>query len=307
MAVERFGLVMTVLVLGACASVGSRPVAEMDAALEGEFSWAEALPPGARLSIRNVQGPIEVRGADGPEAVVRAEGVARGSGSRFRVQLVRDGRDVTVCIVYSEDDVCEFEAEWGYRRADARPAEQVRIVVQLPERVDVRVRSDHGEVTVRDASGNVEAVSGFGRVHVVSATGTVYASTGSGAVQVDHARGPVYATAGNGNIRVSSAAGPVDANTGNGTIDVELGARDIGRAMSLSAGNGSVVLRLRQDFSGLIDASTGYGRVTSDFPLEGVTPYPTQRHVRGLISTGGQPIYLSTGHGDIRIVRAGNR
>lgn len=303
MAATRSIPLLTALALAACAAPAVRAVPEMDAGLDREFHWTEELSPGAWLSIRNTQGPIEVRGTAGRRATVRAEGDGPASGSAFRIQVVRDGREITLCAVTSDGDACTFDAPWRYRPVGERPAERVRFTVALPEGVHLRARSDNGEVTVRDAGGDVEVVSGFGRVHVASAAGAVLAASGSGEVRVDGAVEAVTATTGNGNIRVSSAAGPIDVNTGNGDVEVELGSARAARRMSLSTGNGSIVLWLPRDFAGTVDASTGHGRVASDFPLAGVEQFPTQRHVRGSIGSGGHEIFLSTGRGDIRMRR----
>lgn len=282
-----------------CAVPVERGRRMQDVVLE-DLDWSEMLPPGSWLRIRNFQGPIEVQGTRG-SAVVRVEPLPAGrDDSTFPLRVVRDKSSVTVCAVLPGED-CSVEAPWRYRPAGERPRTRNRLVVRVPEGVHVHARADMGDATVRDIQGDVVVASGFGSVRLTSISGSIHVGAGSGNVHVDRAEGRVVATTGNGNIRVASVSGPIEVNTGNGNIDAELRSIRAPEDMHLSSGNGSIVLWLPGGYQGAIDASTGYGRFSSEFTLAGVARTPGQRHVRGTIGSGGRSIFVSTGRGDIQI------
>jgi DUF4097 and DUF4098 domain-containing protein YvlB len=131
----------------------------------------------------------------------------------------------------------------------------------------------------------------------------VKASTGNGRVTVQDARGSVDASTGNGDIRVITSSGPVSANTGNGEIDVSIGKLDRSPDMSFSTGNGRVTLNLPEGFGAEVDASTGGGTISSDFPVQMRGGRMDRTRLRGTLGGGGGRLSIISGNGDVEIRR----
>lgn len=148
---------------------------------------------------------------------------------------------------------------------------------------DVVASTGNGDVRILGTSGTVRASSGNGALEIDGASGPVEASTGNGRIEARTASGPVSATTGNGRIVVEMASiagdGDLEFRTGSGEIelilpdgiDAELVSQlgngtvssdfplmlegrmnqrnframlgDGGRRISVSSGNGDLVLR----------------------------------------------------------------
>src|SRR4051812_5959177 len=93
------------------------------------FTWSKRLPDGARLSIRNLNGPIEVRPSSGDRvevrAVIRIESRGKASDVTFDVRE-RAADDVEICTVYQGKSDCDPSNDWEDIRVS------VRYVVEIP-------------------------------------------------------------------------------------------------------------------------------------------------------------------------------
>jgi DUF4097 and DUF4098 domain-containing protein YvlB len=72
--------------------------------------------------------------------------------------------------------------------------------------------------------------------------------------------------------------------------------------MEFRTGNGEVRVEVPEGFTAVIDASMGHGRFSSDFPITLEGRFSPQR-LRGTIGSGGRRVRLSSGNGDIEIVK----
>ena len=268
------------------------------------YTWRGTVPANGTFTLKNHNGPVDVRPASGGAVELRAvkrvyrDGDVRDVG--FEVRTSSNG-DVTICSSLSEDDGCEGNGrrrngDWYQRREVS-----VAMTVLVPRGVRVKVSTGNGALTVEDAGSDVEASSGNGRVRVAGTQGSVRVSTGNGEVEVRDAKGPVHVSTGNGDVEVATSEGPVEVRSGNGDIDVRMAALRAKEDMSFHTGSGSVTLTLPANYSGELDASTGNGTIRSDFDLK-VKGQLSPRHIRATIGDGGPTLRMSTGNGrfDIR-------
>ena len=274
------------------------------------YTWRGTLPTGAQLTIRNFNGPIDVRAAQGSTAELRAEKrTGRGGLSiqdiAFDLQTSSNG-DVNICATVSRADYCGDRGgsynggdDWGDRIGHTR----VVMTVLLPRGARLKVSTGNGELTVNGVGGDVQASTGNGAVHIDGTEGTVKASTGNGDVDVRNARSAVKVSTGNGRVNVSTSDGPVEVHTGNGSIDVQMSQLKARDDMSFSTGNGSVRVKLPAGYNGELDASTGSGSIDSDFELK-VQGRLDPRRVRATIGTGGPRLKLSSGSGRLEILKS---
>jgi DUF4097 and DUF4098 domain-containing protein YvlB len=271
------------------------------------YTWRGPLPAKALLTIRNYNGPIDVRPASGSSAEVRAEKrTGRGGGSiedvAFEVQTGSNG-DVTVCAVFRDHNPCDSERrrydddddDRGYRRYVT-----VAITVLLPRGTQVKAVTGNGAISIERVGGDVQATTGNGRVRVDGSEGSVHVTTGNGDVSVSGAKESVRVTTGNGRVSVVTGEGPVDARSGNGDIDVSMSSLRAKEDMAFHTGSGEVRVTLPAGYNGELDASTGNGELRSDFDLK-IQGRMNPRHVRATIGDGGPLLRLTTGNGRLEV------
>ena len=296
------GLSVSALVLPALAT-GQTPVGRTDSI----YTWRGAMRPGAMLTVRNFNGPIDVRPADGTSAEVRAEKRTRGGNIQdvaFDVVTSSNG-DVTLCATYRDRDPCDSERshrsnDWD---DDDRHSVSVTMTVRVPRGTEVRVGTGNGAVSVQQVRGPVQASTGNGRVEVTGTEGTVQVRTGNGDVAVRDAKAAVHVSTGNGRVTVATTEGPVDVRTGNGDIDVRMTTVRAADDMQFHTGSGEVRVTLPASFNGELDASTGNGEVESDFDLK-VRGRLDPRRVRATIGTGGPLLRLTAGNGRVELLKS---
>lgn len=270
------------------------------------FTWRGALPAGALLTVRNHNGPIEVRPASGSQVELRAEKRARyGNLTDVAFDISTGSRgDVTICSTFRGNDPCDDEDRRAWNSDDDwRRGVTVAMTLLVPRGAQVRVATGNGAVSVEGVGGEVSASTGNGRVSVLNTDGAVRVSTGNGDVEVREAKGAVRVSTGNGRVAVSTAQGPVEAHSGNGNIDVRMTALKPSEDMTFSTGSGDVRVTLPPDYNGELDANTGNGTISSDFDLK-LEGRMSPRRVRATIGTGGARLRLVTGNGGLELRKA---
>ena len=300
-------LFLRVLPLAAVAvlSLAAAPAGAQGVTARGDsaFAWTGRIPAGARLTIHSPHGAIEVTAASGESAEVRAVKRGRGDFDEVAFRTVREGNDVVICVVHDDEDDCGSDGvERGGRRR-VRDTPRTDFTVRLPRGVHIEANSGNGDVSVVGATADVGVHSGNGEVRVGAGANEVDATTGNGEVEVEEARGPVTARSGNGDVHVRTAAGPVSATTGNGEVVARMSSIRGEGDMEFRTGNGEVRVEVPEGFAAVIDASMGHGRFSSDFPITLEGRFSPQR-LRGTIGSGGRRVRLSSGNGDIEIVKA---
>lgn len=266
------------------------------------FAWRGPLEAGALLTVRNRNGPIDVRPATGNEVELRAEKRARYGNLTdvaFDVGTSRGG-DVTICSTFRDNDPCDEGRRSWNDGDDWRRDVTVAMTVLVPRGAQVRVSTGNGAVSVERVGGEVSASTGNGRVNVLNTDGAVRVSTGNGDVQVREVKGAVRVSTGNGRVNVTTAQGPVEARSGNGDIDVRMTAVRPSEDMTFSTGSGDVRVTLPADYGGELDASTGNGSISSDFDLK-LEGRMNPRRVRATIGAGGARLRLATGNGGLEL------
>jgi hypothetical protein len=263
------------------------------------FKWSRQLPPGARFSVRNFNGAIEIRPGATEQvevrAIVRTDSRAIAKDFTFDVQD-RAADDVEICTINRGMNACIPDDSWS----DDQPS--VQFIIDVPRGLRLRATTGNGDVIVMQAVSDVDVKSGNGDVVVRESSGGASVSSGNGDVTIALANGPVRATSGNGNVMVNTWLGPVTATSGNGDVDVRMiSVRSGSDSMSISSGNGSVKVTLPGDYNGQIDASTGHDGIKTDFDVRTRTRDSKSR-LRGSIGSGNGPlIKVHSGNGRVEI------
>jgi hypothetical protein len=229
------------------------------------------------LYLKAGDGHVRVVSSDSPEIVVR---------------VTTDGYRL------SADEVTVEESQMG---------NNVRVVVRVPRRLRVcigfcgekRIQID---VTVPRRS-NLDLRTDDGNISVSHIAGDFQLHTGDGNMELHNLEGSLLASSGDGHINADGRFDRLDLSSGDGRIEAEAerGSR-IGSTWRLHSGDGSITLRLPEDFSAELDATTGDGSVDIDFPITSEGRMRESR-VHGRLNGGGGLLNLHTGDGSIRIAR----
>ncbi len=275
---------------------------------ESTHTVSERLSAGDRLRVATPNGEVTISESSGSEVEVRIEKTTeRGSSiSDIGVIVRRVSGGLVVCAVYNDDDECDMERGYQHagrgRRGWQNSRTHARLIVRVPAGVSLRASTGNGDMSVSGAVSEVNASSGNGQVRITGTAGKVTAHTGNGRVTVEGARGSVEANTGNGDVRVSTSSGPVSVSSGNGDIDVSMDRLERSSAMSFTTGNGRISLLVPEGFGAEVNGSTGSGKIFTDFPIQLVGSI-NPRRIRGTLGSGGEPLEVRTGNGDVEIRR----
>jgi hypothetical protein len=235
------------------------------------FTWSERMRDGSWLRVKNLNGPITVTASDGDVAEVRGEkSWRRGDPEEVRIEVIRDGDNVTICALWNEDAWCDQDdyRHEGRGRGDQSNDVSVEFTVRLPRGVNVNVATVNGGVDVNGADAAVEA-------HTV-----------------------------NGRVDASSSGGPVRAATVNGSVFATIGSLEGSGDLSFSTVNGSVTVEVPSSLDADIEMSTVNGHLRTEFPIT-VSGRVDPHHLRATIGRGGRRLHLKTVNGGIELRKRG--
>jgi DUF4097 and DUF4098 domain-containing protein YvlB len=193
--------------------------------------------------------------------------------------------------------------------------------ITVPADTRLKVESGSGNQTVRGIKGGASVHAGSGDLRLDDIGGPVHADTGSGNIQGSGLAEAFEARAGSGDITVDLRGnGFVRAHTGsgnvelrgiNGGLDADTGSGDVtadgkqGGDWTIRTGSGGVTVRLPQNASYELDASTSSGTLTVNDPVttttQGAVSEGNRHHIAGKVRNGGPMLRVSTGSGDVRI------
>ncbi|MGC9991829.1 MAG: DUF4097 family beta strand repeat-containing protein [Candidatus Cybelea sp.] len=146
------------------------------------------------------------------------------------------------------------------------PRPLAALLVRVPDRVDLVIDSQRGDVSVTDISGNARIVAGNGNVTLML---------------------PGYA----------------QAAVGQGNLKVTMGASDWPGTLHFSTQNGDVELRVRATVGFTVHLHTDDGALFTDFGLSGVSSGHSET-IDGSVNGGGaRRIDVETGSGGIQLLR----
>ena len=247
----------------------SRSLAAQEKAEREAFTWAGKIPEGRWITVRNLNGTVEVeRGTSDKVEVTATRHTRRGDPDYVRFEVRKYGpndQDVLICALWGDNSACD---EDSYRsRGDRRDRQNevwVEFRVRVPKGVKIGAHSVNGEVRVSDVAAEVDAESV------------------------------------NGSVVVSTVSGPVNARTVNGSVRASMGKFDLNSDLRFSSVNGSVVAEFASDIDAELDLSTVNGRFLTDFPVT-ISGRIDPRRLRATLGKGGPRIRLSTVNGNVEI------
>ena len=192
--------------------------------------------------------------------------------------------------------------------------------ITAPPDTKVRTKSGSGDQTVDGMQAGVEVETGSGDVRFRDVSGEMRVHTGSGNIEARNASGPLEARAGSGDItleekakgdvRIETGSGNVEAHGVNGGLSASTGSGDVrvegipANSWTIKTGSGNAELRLPQDASFDLDASSSSGNLEVNHPVTTTVQgrvTDSRKSVRGKVRNGGPEVTVHTGSGNIRI------
>lgn len=177
----------------------------------------------------------------------------------------------------------------------------VRVELSLPREADFDISTGDGSVTSQAFHGQLRISTGDGSIEADGLTGQVRLHSGDGHIHGSGFDGELRADSGDGRIEVAGRFDTLSLESGDGSVTAEvLSGSKIANDWSLRSGDGSVTLRLPDGLNADLDAHTGDGHISLDFPVttSGVISGTT---IHGKIGAGGPPLLVHTGDGSIHI------
>lgn len=163
---------------------------------------------------------------------------------------------------------------------------KVEIDLEVPSGSRLDLHTGFGDIRGENLSAQARVDTGFGGIHFPEFTGDLNGETGFGDITAD---GRFHA------LELKTGFGSVRAEADSGS--------QIHNDWRLESGFGDVALRVPSDLNANIDASSGFGHVSTDVPLN-VTETSSHSELRGQLGKGGSSVELNTGFGSIHLGRS---
>ena len=225
-----------------------------------EWTRISTIAPGGTVEVVNLNGPIVVEAASGPQVEIRATRVAKAKSDA-------DARELLRTVEIQETVAADRVAVRTVRgRGNVSRSVHVEYRVRVPPGIRVSVKTDGGGIGLYDVNATVAATITNGGVRGTNVSGAVSARIVNGGILLDmaHVAGPVDLQTVNGSIRLDippDVNAAVDAHAVNGNVamgdglKVETSSRSRtriagtvnggGPLISVSAVNGGIRLRVR--------------------------------------------------------------
>jgi DUF4097 and DUF4098 domain-containing protein YvlB len=246
-----------------------------------------------QLTVNADDGDISVDTGDSKEVQARVETVGW--------HISDDGVRV---IATQEGDHINLQVKLPSQRFSISFRRSISIELRVPRSAELDLRTGDGNITTHAVDGSLRADTGDGNINVGAANGDIHLRTGDGNITGEELAGALTADTGDGNIRLEGRFHVADVRTGDGNVEVTaLPGSRLASAWKLSTGDGNVVLRLPDGVGADLDAHTGDGSVTLDFPVT-ISGRSEESRVRGPMNGGGPQLIVSSGDGNIRITKS---
>jgi DUF4097 and DUF4098 domain-containing protein YvlB len=248
--------------------------------------------PDLRLDTND--GHIKVVSADVKEIKVNLTAEGWQIGNDVKITETQNGNNVDLQIRVPQ------QLSWHFFNIGRKA---LFVEVRVPRNANMDLHTGDGDVILQDVSGRIRVDTGDGRITSQGLNGEIRMHTGDGRIEGTGLNGTLDADTGDGSIFVVGRFAALQLKSGDGNIEVaaEAGSRS-SDGWSIYTGDGKIRLRLPQDFGAELDARTGDGRVTVDFPVTSSGSLDSS-HMKGKLGSGGGMLQIRTGDGSIYLER----
>lgn len=243
-----------------------------------------------QLTVSADDGDIRIDTGDSKEVQARVE-TAGWRISDDEVRIIAD----------KEGDHLNLQVKVPSRRSGIFFRRSISIELTIPRAAELDLSTGDGNISTHAIDGSLRVETGDGNINVGPANGEIRLHTGDGNITGEELAGALAAQTGDGNIRVAGRFHLLDVRTGDGNVTVTAASGSaLSSAWKLNTGDGDVVLRLPDGVGADLDAHTGDGSVSTDFPVS-VSGRSRGSTIRGPMNGGGPQLVIRSGDGNIRI------
>ena len=232
------------------------------------FEWKGEMQPGQTLEIWNINGSIKAEAAVGSEAEISVQIIGtKPDPSSILIDVAQYSGGILACTIYkglSSPEYC------------------------LPG-LEPSLNLNNSNIRVEYS---IKAPAGVKLV----------AKTVNGRITADLPASEIVANAVNGQMAVSTGM-PVTANLVNGTILASLEGENWTGARVLHTVNGSIDGEVPQTIDADVKASTVFGFITTDFPIQVQRGF-VGSSLKGSVNGGGPKLEMTTVNGSIHLRKA---
>jgi Putative adhesin len=233
--------------------------------------------------------------------------VTTGSGGEINVHVSTSGYKIgpsDVHVIESQDGnklQLIVKAPHGHFGWFSVGSHSIKIQVQVPAEADLDIHSGDGNVTSTAVSGAIRIDTGDGHITAQGLRGDIHLHSGDGHIEGSNFDGKLDVDTGDGHITISGRFDSLYLKTGDGSISASAASGSkIATPWNLRSGDGSITLRIPNDFAADLDAHTGDGHINLDFPVT-VSGSLSESRVRGKMNGGGGTLEINSGDGSIHI------
>jgi len=289
-------LLISVMMLACGATPAGSPTAtaQRDFRERDEFNQTYELPPGARVEVSSIRGPVEIATADTATAQVQIIRTARTRADLeyHKIEVEQAGNSLVVR---------------GLQEPEQRRGQNIqvnhRVILKLPRHIDLSVSSVSGSLKVGDVDGqtHVSSISGSGNIGNVG--GRLQVSSISGSLDVGNVGAEARVNSISGNLRLGQVNGSLDVSSVSGAVNATLVSLSP-QGIHITSVSGSVEIGFKSEVNADFNAEHVSGQVYLDVPNVTRDSDEKSSNVRARIGAGGTPITISSVSGNIRLTRS---
>jgi hypothetical protein len=265
-------------------------------AQDSDHSWSRTYPVTGKptLTLETSDAGVEFRSC--------------GNCHEIRIHLLIEGRklsDYRLEESQSGDEVHFLFKERPHLGAHiARHKEQTQVTVESPAELTLDARTADGNVNLSGLQGDLSLTTGDGNLTLDRVSGNLRIRSGDGRVKITNADGALDAHTSDGNLTVDGLFHALALHTSDGTLELSLreGTRLAGPS-TIQSSDGSVTIRVPQNFAADLNVHTSDGHVDCALPLT-MDHYQSGgegHQLRGKLNGGGTPLSVHTSDGNVKI------
>ncbi len=265
-------------------------------AQDPDHSWSRTYPVSGKptLTLETADGGVEFHPCgDCHEIRIHIELVGRKL-SDYRLEEGQSGDEVH--FLFKERPHLGAHIVWH--------REQTRVTVESPAQLTLQAKTSDGNVTVSGLQGDLSLTTGDGNLTLDRVSGNLRIKSGDGQVKITNADGAIEARTSDGNLSVDGVFHALALHTSDGTLDLSL--RDgtkLAGASTIQSSDGSVTIRVPQNFAADLSVHTSDGNVDCALPIT-TDHYQSGgegHELRGKLNGGGTPLTIHTSDGNVKI------
>ncbi|HYK19140.1 MAG TPA: DUF4097 family beta strand repeat-containing protein, partial [Pyrinomonadaceae bacterium] len=259
-----------------------------------EINRTFQLAPGARVEVSSIRGPVEISNTDSATA---------------EVQIIRSAR-TRADLEYHKIEVEQTASGLvirGVQEPDQRQRQNIQVnhhvILKLPRRIDLSVKSVSGSIKVADVDGQtyVSSISGSARIGDVG--GKLEVSSISGNLEVGNVGADARVMSISGNLGLGQVNGSLEVSSVSGGVHATLLSLSP-QGIHIKSVSGSVEIGFKSEINADFDAESVSGQVYLEMPNVIRDSESKPPNVRARIGAGGTPITISSVSGNIRLAQS---